>query len=292
MKAMVSVVIPNWNGREILRVALKAMDKVKLDRPIEVIVVDNGSTDGSRVMVPQDFPGVKLVTLDQNQGFCGACNAGFRQAKGTLVGLLNNDAIPDPQWLSEAVKVLESDPKIGLVASKVLQRDRPGYLDSVGDLVNVWGVGCQRGHDQKDTGQFDRVEEVPSASGCAAVYRKSMLDELGGFDERFFAYYEDLDLAWRARRKGWRCVYVPSARVVHMGGATSRKDGASRLYYIQRNQEWVLMKNLSGWERWRWAPHVLFVVGSWMKHSMTGQGGVMWKAKRDAWRGIFPGIFP
>lgn len=281
-----SVIIPNWNGVEALRRALtglRAMDAVEAP---EVIVVDNGSTDGSREMAARGFPEVRWVSLERNEGFCRACNRGFREARGRYVGLLNNDAVPDPAWWREAVAALERDPTVGIVASKIYLQDRPTYIDSAGDRVNIWGVGVQRGHGQKDRGQFDRPEPVFSASGCAAVYRKKMLEAIGGFDERFFAYYEDVDLAWRARRAGWRCQYVPTAKVWHQGGHTSRRNASERVYLIQRNQEWVLMKHATGFQAWRWGPHALFAVVSWVNYALRGLGGVVWRAKRDAWKDL------
>lgn len=204
-------------------------------------MVDNGSSDGSAEMAAQEFS-ARVIRNVENRGFCAANNQGIAAARGEFIALLNNDAEADPGWLAALFAACAGDPKIGMAASKVLVWEDPTRIDKVGHLIFPDGQNRGRGSGALDRGQFDREEEVLWPDGCAALYRKCMLDEIGGFDEDFFAYGDDAELGLRARIAGWRCVYAPAARVRHHRGSTLGKDSTRRLELIERNRVLLALK--------------------------------------------------
>jgi GT2 family glycosyltransferase len=232
-------VIPNWNGARFLRPCLDSLRAQTYERR-EVIVADGASSDGSQALVQREYPDVRLVALDCNRGFAGNVNAGIRAARGELVALLNNDAVAEPDWLERLVDGFD-DPRVGSCASKMLLADPPDVLNSAGDFFGRDGLPGQRGVWERDAGQYDRGEEVFGASGGAVAYRRRMLQDVGLFDERLFYQCEDVDLAFRAQLAGYRCRYVPRARVHHRLSATG--GGALASYYCGRNFLWVLLKD-------------------------------------------------
>ncbi len=248
---LVSVIIPNWNGAHHLPACLGGLRAQTYPR-VDVIVVDNGSTDGSLALLAAEYPDVQVIALGRNLGFAGACNAGLRAASGQLLALLNNDTQPDPRWLEEVVAAFARHPCAGIVASKMLLFDRRDTFHTAGDFCRLDGVPGNRGVWQTDRGQYDREEEVFSANGGSAVYRREMLDEIGLLDEDFFYSCEDVDLAWRAQLAGWRCIYAPRAVVYHKLSATG--GGVTASFYDGRNFIYLLAKDYPGdlWRRhWR-----------------------------------------
>ncbi len=247
----VTVVIPNWNGAVHLPTCLDSLRRQTF-RDFEVIVVDNGSTDGSLALLARDYPEVQVLALGENRGFAGACNAGMRAARGEFLVLLNNDTEADPRWLEEVVAAFRRHPEAGLVASKMRLFDRRDVLHTAGDYYRVDGRPGNRGVWETDVGQYDREEYVFSACGGSAAYRRAMLDEIGLLDEDFFYSCEDVDLAWRAQLAGWRCVYAPRAVVYHKLSATG--GGVTASFYDGRNFIYLLVKDYPGdlWRRyWR-----------------------------------------
>lgn len=236
-----SIVIPNWNGARWLRGCLEAVRR-QTYQPREVVVVDGASVDESVAIVEREFPEVLLLRLAENRGFAGNVNAGIRQAQGGIIALLNNDAEPDPDWLAQLVDRLLADPQLGMCASKMVLYDRPEVINSAGDFFGLDGLPGNRGVWEKDEGQYDREELVFGACAGAAAYRRPMLDEIGLLDEAFFAYCEDVDLNFRAQLRGWRCLYVPTARVRHRLSATGSGPLAS--YYCGRNFMRVIVRNV------------------------------------------------
>src|SRR5689334_19308388 len=230
--SLISVIIVNWNRRDLLRACLESLRKQR-DAEFEVIVVDNGSTDASADLA-ESF-GALVIRNGQNRGFCAANNQGIAAARGDLIALLNNDAEAEPGWLA-ALAGAFSSADVGMAASKILVYEEPTRIDKAGHLIYPDGQNRGRGTGAVDRGQFDSVEECLWPDGCAAMYRKSMLDEIGGFDEDFFAYADDAELGLRARIAGWRCVYAPRAVVRHHRGATLGKDSGRRLELIERNR--------------------------------------------------------
>lgn len=242
----VSVVIVNWNGREVLRECLAAVC-AQCYPNFHVIVVDNGSTDGSVACVREQFPEVEVLELGDNRGFAGGNNAGIQKALADAeveyVALLNNDATAADCWLKELVNQAEKNARAGMVASKLLYADGRNTINSVGTTILKDGFATHLGGKEVDRGQYDNVEQVFAPCAAAALYRRAMLEEVGLFDEDFFAYCEDVDLAWRARLMGWDCVLSPKALVYHVRSVTSRGYSEFKLFQIERNRLWVLVKN-------------------------------------------------
>jgi len=266
----VSVIIPNWNGAHHLPTCLESLRRQTHAR-VEVVVADNGSTDGSLELLARDYAEVRVLALGENRGFAGACNAGIEAARGDLVVLLNNDTEADPQWLEEIAAAFERHPEAGIVASKMLLFDRRDTFHTAGDSYRVDGIPGNRGVWQKDVGQFEREEYVFSACGGSAAYRRAMLEQVGLLDEDFFYSCEDVDLAWRAQLAGWRCIYAPRAVVYHKLGGTG--GGVTASFYDGRNFIYLLAKDYPGdlWRTHRWAV-------------LRAQVRLAWEALR-AWRG-------
>ena len=233
--------VVNWNRRDLLSACLQSLAGQVVQRPFEVIVVDNGSRDGSPEMVQKEFSRVESFRLQvirnaENRGFCAANNQGFAASDSDLVALLNNDAEAEPGWLAALAGAFEQRPEIGMAASKILVYEDLRRIDKVGHLIYPDGQNRGRGSGEIDLGQYDRVEEVLWPDGCAAMYRREMLDQIGCFDEDFFAYADDAELGLRARIAGWRCLYIPSAVVRHHRGATLGVHSFRRLELIERNR--------------------------------------------------------
>ncbi|MHC4944341.1 MAG: glycosyltransferase family 2 protein [Planctomycetota bacterium] len=239
----ISVVIANLDGEPYLRDCLGSLHAQRF-KDFEVIVVDNGSRDGSLALIEREFSWVKVIALEKNEGFARGNNVGFEASKAVYVATLNNDTIADPGWLEALHEAAEEDPRVGMVASKILLGRKGKEIDSVGMLLYPDGMTRQRGRGETDQGQYDHPEEVLFPSACAALYRKAMLDEIGGFDEDFFSYCEDSDLGFRARIAGWKAVSAPGAVVRHLYSQTGGKYSAFKAYQIERNHHWVLWKGL------------------------------------------------
>jgi hypothetical protein len=237
---LISVIIVNYNGKKFLSDCLNSIFH-QTYFPFEVIMVDNASHDGSVEYVQQNFPDVKMFTQSTNLGFAGGTNAGIRQAEGEFILTLNNDTILTPDFIDELAKPMVSDPFVGMCASKMIFPD--GRINSTAICISRSGAAWDRGMGEPDHGQYDVVEEVFGACAGAALYRRIMLDEIGLFDEDFFLYMEDVDLAFRARLSGWKCMYVPSARVIHVHGGTTEPGSDSSVYYGNRNLLWYAVKN-------------------------------------------------
>ncbi len=217
---MIAVVIPNINGEKWLYDCIRSV----LDgsyKDIEVVVVDNGSTDGSREII-ESFTGepVRGIYLDRNTGFSAAVNLGICSTEGEYVALFNNDAFADKDWLSELVKAMDVDENIFSVATLMLQFKDSSLCDDAGDYVNIFGWACKRG-DGLYAQRYSKPCEVFTACGGAVLYRRSILNEIGLFDENFFAYLEDVDIGWRARNAGYKNVFCPTAKCKHICSATT-----------------------------------------------------------------------
>ena len=244
MPPRVTVVIPNWNGEQFLRLCLGSLRDQSF-RVFETIVVDNGSVDSSITFVEEHFPEVDVVALGENLGIAAAFNAGIEASTLEYVVLLNNDTEQDPGWLEALVRAAEDHPEAGLFASKLVDFHDRGVLDGAGDAMRLSGLPYRLGHGERDSGRFDRPGYVFGACAAAALYRRDMLDEIGLFDEDFVSYCEDGDLSFRAQLAGYRCFYVPGAVIYHMGSASTggkRSPKATRLG--SRNSFSLLVKNL------------------------------------------------
>jgi len=241
----IRVIVVNWNRRELLGACLDSLSR-QTHRRFEVVVVDNGSADGSSELVGSRMSAypvpLQLISNATNRGFCAANNQGFQDAEAEFLALLNNDAEADPGWLDALEQAIRSSGQIGMVASKILVWEDPRIIDKCGHLIYPDGQNRGRGSGETDRGQYDRREETLWPDGCAALYRRAMLDEVGGFDEDFFAYADDAELGLRARIAGWGCVYTPLAVVKHHRGATLGLGSARRLTLIERNRVLLAVK--------------------------------------------------
>jgi GT2 family glycosyltransferase len=277
------VVIPNLNGGKLL---LKAVDSLK-DQTLEayIIIVDNASTDGSAEKSLVKYPDIELIKHDVNKGYAGGVNPGMKRAielGSKYVAPFNNDAVADKEWLEKLVNYMDSHDEIGVAACKLL--DATGsHIDSTGDYYTNWGLPYPRGRGENDIDKYDDQTEIFAASGGASVYRVDMLKQIGLLDEDFFAYYEDVDLSFRAQLSGWKVSFVPTSVAYHQIGATSAKIKGFRTYQTMKNQPLLLMKNMPrrylfsiGW-RFTLA-HCLFFI----RAIQRGQG---WSALKGDYKG-------
>lgn len=242
MNPQVSVVILNWNGRRYLDDCLTSL-QAQAYTDFEVILVDNGSTDGSVEWVEARFPQVQMIRNAQNVGFAKGNNQAIYSTDAEFIVTLNNDTRVEPGWLAALVEAAASDPTVGMVASKILFADRPDTINSAGIALDPVGIAWDRLGGTSDTPDEETPVEVFGPCAGAALYRRAMLDQIGLFDEDFFAYMEDVDLAWRARLAGWRCLYAPAARVYHAHSATGIEGSPFKSRLLGRNKVWLIAKN-------------------------------------------------
>lgn len=265
----VTVVIPNWNGRRLLEGCLGSL-RGQVFQDFATLVVDNGSTDGSVEMVGSDFPEARVLVLNGNRGFSAAVNRGIEASASEFVALLNNDTEQDPGWLAALVETADAHPDAGSFASKMLNFERPKMLDGTGDLVRRSGLPYRRGHGEVDRGLYQDPGPVFGACAAAALYRHAMLEDVGSFDEDFFAYCEDADLSFRAQLAGYLCRYVPDAVVYHLGGVSSGgKRGATATRLGTQNGLNLLVKNLPAPLFLRLAPFI--IAGQLSRLAMTAR---------------------
>ncbi len=234
MKPLISIVIPNWNGRELLEHCLASLQKLTYPR-YEIIIVDNGSADDSLQFITENYPGAIIVPLSTNTGFAHAVNVGIQSSKGDYIALLNNDTEVEPNWLDELLVGFSRSDSIGIVASKLLnfyERDR---IDSAGDVLNIVGQGYAIGGGCKDGPEWNIGKFIFSGTGGASIYKRAVFDAIGLFEETFFMYFEDMDLSYRAQRAGFTVWYQPSAVVYHIQKASSRRSKAFLEYLLYRN---------------------------------------------------------
>jgi GT2 family glycosyltransferase len=237
-----TVVIPNLNGRRFLGPCLDALG-TQTDSDLNAIVVDNGSHDDSVAFVRKRFPDVRVIELGRNHGFAGAVNAGISAARGEFVAFLNNDAETAPTWLDELRRCLERRPDAAAATAKLVSSRAPGLLDGAGDGLTASFLPFVRGHGRPDDDPYNEEIQVFGASGTASLWRTDVLEMLGRFDERFFAYYEDVDLSFRARLLGREIWYAPRAVAAHRRGGTAGDDLRFTLYHPAKNRWFLLLKN-------------------------------------------------
>jgi GT2 family glycosyltransferase len=240
----VYVVIPNWNGADRIRACLDSLQSQTLAH--EVVVVDNGSRDKSVEIIERHYPQIHLIKHLKNKGFTGGVNAGIEYASsqgGEYVALLNNDALATANWLRSLVEDLDNSPKIGIATSKIVDAEQT-HLDSTGDTYTIWGLPYPRGRGEKYSDKYDNDTRVFGASGGASLYRVKMLKQVGLFDQNFFAYYEDVDISFRAQLAGWKVAYTPGAIVYHEIGATSGAIRGFTVYQTLKNLPLLMWKNV------------------------------------------------
>ncbi len=241
-KPRVSVIVPNLNGMSLLEACLSSLERQTF-KDFEVILVDNGSSDGSVAYVKAKFPWVdSIIENRSNLGFPKACNQGIEASGGDYIVLLNNDTEAHPAWLSELVRVADENPGAGMFATKTLFFDERDVIDTAGHLMYPDGLNRGRGRLEVDRGQYDDKTDVFFPSGCAALYRRKMLGEVGLFDEHHFAYGDDTDIGMRGRLAGWGCLFVPGAIVYHRYSATTGEYSPAKVFLVERNRIWIVWK--------------------------------------------------
>ena len=259
---LVTVIIVTLNNLNLLRNCLRSLYAQDY-RTIEIVVVDNGSEEDVGSMLAAEFPEVRMVRLNKNYGFAGGNNRGIAIARGEYIALINNDVVAAPQWISSLIATAESDPEIGAAASIIIDGNQPEVLDSCGVGIALDGMSRQAMRGMPVL-QLTQPEEVLLFSGCACLLRMEALNEVGLFDEDFFAYCEDTDLGLRLRRAGWKIVVAPSAYVHHYYSMTGGKFSLQKIYWVERNHFWVAIKNFP----W-FLLTILLLVTAW-RHMVQG----------------------
>ena len=262
----ISVIIVNYNGKELLQKCLESLFKIDYNN-FEVILVDNNSTDGSMEFVIKNHPNVIVVKLDSNKGFAEPNNIGAKIAKGEYLLFLNNDTITTTNFISEMIKVLEKDEKIAICQSLLLKPD--GNIDSSGDFIDKMGIV----YNSKT--KTDEIREISSARGACMLMRKKIFDKLGGFDEKFFFSFEDVDLGWRSWILGYKTVVVPQSIVYHSAGKTSSKFKSEAAFHGLKNQLSMKITNFEPRFALRSLLLFFFVYGSreikiWLDYRIKG----------------------
>jgi len=236
-----SVIVPNYNGVRHLPTVLAALHNQTF-RDFEIVVIDDASSDSSVALVERDYPGVRLLVNRANLGFVRSCNVAADAAHGRYLVLLNSDTEPEPGWLAALAHAIVAHPEAAVIASKLLLFDRRSTLHTTGDLLGVDGVARNRGVWEEDRGQYDAAAAIFSGCGGASAYRRDVWQALGGFDEDFWMYLEDVDFGFRARLLGYTAVFAPAARVYHQLSASGGDTLAS--FYVGRNTIWLIAKNM------------------------------------------------
>lgn len=285
---LASIILVTWNSGAHLSQCLSALSHGTF-RNFEVIVVDNGSTDDSLDLLKTtrfDFH-LRLEHLPSNLGFASANNIGARLAQGRWLALLNADAYPEPDWLENLLKAAEENPGFNFFSSRQLQADTPELLDGAGDAYHISGLAWRNAYQLLSTTHALEKNEVFSACAAAALYSREDFLEAGGFDEDYFSYFEDVDLGFRLRLGGGKCLYVPEAVVHHVGSGSTGKRSDFSVYYGYRNLVWTFVKNMPSPLIWVLLPlHIATLLFFVAYLTLRGQGKVMWKAMFDAVRGL------
>jgi GT2 family glycosyltransferase len=258
----ISVVIPNWNGRQWLPGCLAALDAQTLAAS-EVIIVDNGSRDGSLTYLHEEHPLTRVLLLGRNTGFAHAANRGIDVASGEFVALLNTDVLIAADWLERMSRALVAAPGAAAAACKILDLANASLIYDAGDYLRRDGASEQRGRFTIDDGRFDAPGEVFGACAGAALYRRNALVSVGGFDDRYFAYLEDVDLALRLRLQGWHCCYEPAV-AFHAGEGSSHQLPGGHQRLVTRNTLVLVARAFPP----RWLPYVAYRQLGWAWHAL------------------------
>lgn len=284
----VTVIIINWNGGHFLERCLSSL-LAQTVTPYEVILLDNASSDASLDIVRQ-FPSVQLLKQDRNLGFARGNNLAIESAaaESQWIALLNPDAFVEPGWLEALLSAVRDYPAFDMFSSKLVDANNPSVLDGAGDAYHISGLVWRSGHNALVSFSSDEAREVFSPCAASAMYRRSALLEVGGFDEDYFCYVEDVDLGFRLRLAGYRCLYVPMAVAHHIGSATTggqRSDFS--VYHGHRNLVWTYVKNMPGALFWFLLPlQLLLNLITIVVFTARGQCRVILKAKWDAIKGL------
>lgn len=284
----VSVIIVNWNAGHFLEQCLTAL-MAQTVQPHEIILVDNASSDSS-IQIARKFPKVRLIALNTNTGFARGNNLAIEAVsdESKWVALLNPDAYSQTRWLETLLLAADSHSEFDIFASKLVNAVNPMCFDGAGDAYHLSGLVWRMNHGTPVRDVWENVREVFSPCAAAALYRRSVLCELGGFDEDYFCYVEDVDLGFRLRLSGYRCLYVPQSVVHHVGsGTTGGQHSSFALYHGHRNMVWTFVKDMPGILFWLMLPlHLVLNLVSIIWFSLHGRADVILRAKRDALLGL------
>lgn len=283
----VAVVIVNYNGGTLLRRCLDAL-ALQTYRSFRTIIVDNASTDGSLDSLSEHASRIEVIRSSTNVGFAAGTNLGIRAAADCeWIACLNPDAFPQPDWLHALMQATEQHPQYSFFGSRMISVNEPNRLDGTGDVYHVSGSVWHRDYRAPVANTRLDSDEIFSPCAAAALYRRSIILEVGGLDESFFCYMEDVDLGFRLRLVGYRCLYVPHAVVHHVGSGITGKRSHFTTYHGHRNLVWVFFKNMPSALLWRYLPqHLLFNLISLVWFSLRGQPRSICRAKWDALKGL------
>lgn len=280
-ESLVSVIIVNWNGGEVMRQCIESLSKISYEK-WELIVVDNGSSDESED-IASNF---KLIKNKTNLGFARANNQGVKLAKGKYILLLNNDTKVEPDFLSKLVGRMKEDISIGVIQPKIFLMDKPGYLDNAGSFLTRIGFLDHWGFGEKDSKEFNEEREIFSAKGACMLIRRDVIDKVGLFDKDFFSYFEESDFCWRVWMNGWKVLFYPKARIYHKLGYTIRRLNVSELnYHYYKNRIYSLLKNLGSLNLLLiLMPHIIISEALWFlfllrgkfKYSLMVKKAILW----------------
>lgn len=279
-----SIILVTWNSRAHLDQCRSALVS-QTRQDFEVVLVDNGSTDGSLEGIEDSWSGFHMVVerLGENKGFTVGNNIGVRLARGKWIVLLNADAYPEPDWLANLLHAAEQNPEHIAFSSRQLQYDSPNLLDGAGDAYHISGLAW-RNHFNLPADRYGReAKEIFSPCAAAAMYSREEFLNVGGFDEDYFSYFEDIDLGFRLRLNGGKCLFVPDAVVHHVGSASTGKRSDFSVYYGYRNLMWTFIKDMPSYWLWVLFPlHAATMLFFTVYITMRGQGRAIWGALLDA----------
>lgn len=283
---LVSIIIVNCNGKHLLTSCLNSLF-ANTYKNTEVIVVDNASSDGSAEFIRDNFKDVAIIEQKENLGFAKGNNVAIKLARGEYVAMLNNDAVAEKEWLSELVNAMELNRRIGICASKILFYNNHSVINSSGICVEkISGFTWDRGFGDKESDKYREKCMVFGACAAAALYRKDMLGQIGLFDEDFFAYHEDVDLAWRAQLYGWKCMYVPTAIVYHHFSATAGTNSPLKEYFSSRNRIWLIIKNYPSPQIYKYSFFIIFAMFGYFIYALLSGNIYSVKGKISALAGL------
>lgn len=281
---LVSIIIIIWNSEKYLSICLDALS-LQTNKNFEVVIVDNGSIDNGCLGLEEKHPGLKLTLkkLEANLGFAPANNIGVRLAHGKYLALLNADAFPEPDWLEQLLKAAQDHPEFTFFASRQIQANTPKLLDGTGDAYHVSGLAWRQNYNRPAAENGAQPGEVFSACAAAALYVRDDFLKVGGFDEDYFSYFEDVDLSFRLRLTGGRCLYVPQAVVYHVGSASTGNDSDFSIYHGYRNLVWTFFKDMPASLFWIYLPrHILMIVYKSAVFLIRRKRSIILKSQIDA----------
>ena len=283
---VVSIILLGFNNLNYLLHCLERLYKQSY-LPFDVILINNGDAVESFVELEALYPVVQIKHFSYNLGFAAANNIGARLARGKWIALLNADAFPEPDWLENLLKASEQNPEYSAFSSRQIQFNKPYLLDGAGDVYHVSGLAWRNSYNLPSESYGFEQKEIFSPCAAAALYSREEFLKIGGFDEDYFSYFEDVDLGFRLRLNGAKCLYVPEAVVHHVGGASTGKRSDFSVYYGYRNMIWTFIKNMPSPYIWIFLPlHISTVLFFALYLTWRGQGSAIWRAIFDALHGL------